>query len=214
MRLITPILCLVLLVAAGFLVWRSKTEDPRDPGPDNSEADRSADNREPDLRLGDATIVEFNNQGMVRYRLHAKAMARFESDDQTLLGTPKLQILSDDGGPPWDVVAEDGAIQQITSTTGLAESVVLLRRNVVLKQIDTTTALPMLTIRSEAIDLFPDRKFAKSETSVMIDSDVGRTRASGMEGDLQSGRLFLSSGPERPVHTIVLPTQFKARSSS
>lgn len=170
--------------------------------------------REPDLRLGGATITEFGADGRLRYHLDAKAMARYENSEETLLGSPSLRINPESGGAPWDVESTDGAIRQITRKDGTAETIVLLRRGVVLKQLDQKTGRVAMTIRSEAIDLFPERQFAKSDTDVMIDSDVGRTLAIGMEGDLKTGQLRLASKPERPVHTIVLPTQFKQQTSS
>ncbi len=169
---------------------------------------------EPDLRLGGATITEFSATGAVRYRLDAEAMARYENHDETLVGSPSLRIQPESpGASPWHVVSNDGAIRQVMREDGTAETMVLLRREVVLRQLHQETDRSILTIRSEAIDLFPERQFAKSVTDVMIDSDVGRTQAIGMEGDLKSGKLLLSSEPEQPVHTIVLPAQFKKQSA-
>lgn len=170
---------------------------------------------EPDLRLGGATITEFSSTGAIRYQLDAAAMARYENHDEILLGAPSLRIEPETpGGSPWDVVSLDGAIKQTQKPDGTQEPVVLLRRAVVLKQLDATTGRPLLTIRSETMDLYPDRQFASSPTDVMIDSDVGRTQASSMEGNLKSGKLLLSSNLQKPVHTIVLPNQFKKQPSS
>lgn len=219
MKVVRALLLPVLVITVVALVARSLMEGleiPVDgaavPAPP---PDISGPGDEPDLRLGDATITEFSETGEVRYRLDAEAMARYENLEETLLGAPRLRMESETAdGSPWDVVAKDGAIRQVTREDGTQETIVLLRRSAVLRQLEQHTNRPLLTIRSEAIDLFPERQFAKSTTDVMIDSDVGRTQAIGMEGDLKSGKLLLSSEPEQPVHTIVLPAQFKKQSAS
>jgi LPS export ABC transporter protein LptC len=214
---------LVLLAIIATILWwflpalpGSPTEAPPPSAAESSAAESLPDPQsEPDLRLGNATITEFSATGEIRYQLDAEAMARYEDHDETLLGAPSLQIEPEEpGSSPWNVVSLDGAIRQIQNPDGSQEPLVLLRRSVVLKQLDAITGHPLLTIRSEMMDLYPDRQFASSPTDVMIDSDVGRTQASSMEGNLESGKLLLSSEPQEPVHTIVLPNQFKKQSSS
>jgi LPS export ABC transporter protein LptC len=212
----TLVLPLMTIAAAAFIVLKGlKIPNGRGvvPGAD-PDPELPTPGEEPDLRLGNATITEYSETGEVRYRLDAEAMARYENQEETLLGGPRLRIQAQtDGGSPWDVVAQDGAIRPVTREEGKPENIVLLRRSAVLRQLEQDSDRPLLTIRSEAIDLFPERQFAKSTTDVMIDSDVGRTYATGMEGDLKSGKLLLSSEPERPVHTIILPAQFKKQSA-
>lgn len=211
----TLLFLLILLIAAGAAYYATGIPEQASRQQTVKGSSDSIDfSREPDLRLGGATITEFGSDGQLRYHLNAEAMARYENSEETLLGAPNLRINPDAGGAPWDVESSDGAIRQLTKSDGTTETIVLLRRGVVLKQLDEQTGRPAMTIRSEAIDLFPERQFAKSDTDVMIDSDVGRTLAIGMEGDLKTGQLRLASEPARPVHTIVLPTQFKKQTSS
>jgi|GEM_PF-3380646 len=208
---------LVLCVVAALIAWLLPAATEGTKANNASEVPDALPDlqSEPDLRLGGATITEFSTTGEIRYQLEAEAMARYENHDETLLGAPNLRIEPETpGGSPWDVVSLDGAIKQTPKPDGTQEPVVLLRRSVVLKQLDTTTGRPLLTIRSETVDLYPDRQFASSPTDVMIDSDVGRTQASSMEGDLESGKLLLSSELQKPVHTIVLPNQFKKQPNS
>lgn len=174
-------------------------------GPDNAPDNAT----EPDLRLGGATITEFDRTGSLKYRLHAKQMSRFEATTETALSEPMLLIHSATSAP-WNVESKTGMIRETTDPAGDIENVVLLRDDVVLRQLDKVSGHTVLVIRSAAIDLFPARQFAKSSASVMIDSDVGRTQAASMQGDLKTGQLHLSSNAEQPVHSIVLPTQFKS----
>ena len=66
-----------------------------------------------------------------------------------------------------------------------------------------------MTIRSPAFYIYPERQYAETDEDVMIDTEVGRTSAHGMEGDLARGLLKLFSNTDARVHTIVLPDQFK-----
>jgi hypothetical protein len=43
----------------------------------------------------------------------------------------------------------------------------------------------------------------------MIDTDVGRTKAAGLQGELQQGLFRLFSSERERVHTIVLRPQFR-----
>ena len=199
---------LVTLTGSALLFLKvGKTEAP----PEHATADPRPEDTaiEPDLRLGTATITDFDSQGRLKFRLQARQMTRFESDDITHLDTPELLTDATDG-KPWKVAADHGTIHQATDLASGVDTVVELRDNVVLRQLDTLTERPVVVIRSAAIDFHTERQFAKSLASVMIDSDVGRTQAAGMEGDLKTGMLLLSSTTDQSVHTILLPTQFKS----
>ena len=64
-------------------------------------------------------------------------------------------------------------------------------------------------MRTPALYLYPDRQYAETDQDVIIDTDVGRTKAVGLQGDLQQGLLNLFSSADQRVHTIVLLGQFK-----
>jgi LPS export ABC transporter protein LptC len=190
-----------------FFLWTDGSADGSPQVP--STPDDPGRSTAPDLRLGGATITEFDETGRLKYRLRAKEMSRYEATTETALTDPTLLIHSASGAP-WKVESRTGKISESVDRAGEVEQVVLLREDVVLRQLDKLSGHEVLVIRSAAIDLFPARQFAKSLASVMIDSDVGRTQAASMEGDLKTGQLHLSSDAEQPVHSIVLPTQFKS----
>jgi hypothetical protein len=48
----------------------------------------------------------------------------------------------------------------------------------------------------------------------MIATHAGSTTAAGLSGDLEAGRVKLSSRKNERVHTIVLPGQFKRSRTS
>ena len=208
LRSLVGIACLGTLIWLGYFFLR--TDESAAQSPQASSTSNDADNStEPDLRLGGATITEFDQTGNLKYRLRATQMARFEATTETALTDPVLLIHSDTGAP-WNVASKTGKIRETVDPAGEVEQVVLLRDDVILRQLDKLSGHEVLVIRSAAIDLFPARQFAKSLASVMIDSDVGRTQAASMQGDLKTGKLHLSSDAGQPVHSIVLPTQFKS----
>ena len=67
-----------------------------------------------------------------------------------------------------------------------------------------------LTIRSQSFSIFPKREYAETDDDVIIDTEVGRTEAAGMQANLATGLLTLtSSNAQKRVHTVILPEQFK-----
>lgn len=208
LRSVVGIACLGSLLWLGYFFLRTNGAAVQSPQ-GLSTSDDPDKSTEPDLRLGRATITEFDEAGNLKYRLRANEMSRYEATTETSLTDPTLLIHSANGAP-WKVESRTGKISEAVDPVGEVEQVVLLREDVVLRQLDKLSGHEVLVIRSAAIDLFPARQFAKSLASVMIDSDVGRTQAASMQGDLKTGQLHLSSDAEQPVHSIVLPTQFKS----
>ena len=161
---------------------------------------------EPDLYMEDATITQYQEDGSLKYQLVAAEIRHFEAAQITRLITPSLKMHSP-GKPPWNVSASYGYIRQRALPSGSHEEVVFLRENVLLEQkYDDGQQVKLV---SPSMYLYPDRQYAETDQDVMIDTDVGRTQAIGMKGDLQRGLLNLFSRSDQRVHTIVLPKQFK-----
>ncbi len=165
---------------------------------------------EPDVYLKNATITEFEATGARKYALFATRMDRFDDEALTRLVAPELNMDNPDA-EPWDIRAERGVI---TRRVGESHDVVVLNDNVELAQLDPHTGVTRLSIRSDMLEVYPHRQYAQTDQDVMIDTEVGRTLASGMQGDLKTGQLSLSSDPVQPVHTIVLPQQFKEQQTT
>jgi lipopolysaccharide export system protein LptC len=161
---------------------------------------------EPDLYIKDATITQFRPNGQIKYRLLSPHIRHFERNDLTRLTAPRL-TLHNNANPPWEIESETGYIRRRAGNPGPPEEVVFLRRDVVLEQrYDDGRRVHLET---PSLYIYPDRSYAETEQNVMIDTDVGRTTAVGLQGDLQRGLLNLSSSAQQRVHTIVLPGQFK-----
>ncbi len=159
---------------------------------------------EPDVYIEGATLRQFDPQGTIQYRLTSDEIRYFERDGLAQMVAPNL-IFYDKERHAWRVQAAEGTIHA-RNTTGNQEEFVELRDDVVLQQADRTDRLRLTT---SALTLFPDRQYARTDQAVIIDSEVGRTAAAGLEGDLEGGVLKLYSSAERPVQTILLPEHFK-----
>lgn len=161
---------------------------------------------EPDLYGENITYSEMRDDGSLQYRLRAQTIEQFQSQALTRLLQPDLHLTSADQ-PPWDIAANHGYMRSREIATGGIEEVVYLREQVVMTQKHPRNGV--LTLRSSSIHIYPDRQYAETDQNVIIDTEVGRTRAAGMVADLSSGVLTLSSNASQRVHTIVLPEQFK-----
>lgn len=160
---------------------------------------------EPDLYMRDALITQFEASGEMKYQLASRQIRHFDAEQLTRLNEPDLSLYNPTQ-PPWLVSSDHGYIRQAASAQ-TAEEVVFLRENVELRQVYDDGR--RIRLRSPALYLYPDRQYAETDQDVIIDTDVGRTKAVGLEGDLQRGLLYLFSSNRQRVHTIVLPGQFK-----
>ena len=158
---------------------------------------------EPDLYMEGATITQFKENGTIQYRLNAGEIRHFEKERFTRLLAPDLELHTD-SGPPWQVTSALGEIHGSAGDPGGER--VLLRDRVVAHQQSTDT--DYMTIRCATLDLYPQRKYAETRGDVMIDTNVGRTTARGMQANLTNGRMMLAAGSDAAVHTIVEREQF------
>jgi len=177
-----------LLLTFYFASWREKVSPDALP-PELAD--------EPDLLIQGATITQFQDDGSIQYRLNAREIRHFEDDRFTRLLEPDLE-LRNERGPPWRVTSAHG---EIHGRAGEADGEqVLLRDAVVVHQ--SGEGAEYITIHSDSLDLYPERKYAETNGDVMIDTDVGRTAARGMQADLGRGSMRLSSGKDAAVHTV------------
>ncbi len=168
--------------------------------------EQTIERKQPDVLGEGVTFSELRPDGSLQYRLLASTIQQFDADRLTRLEAPDLHLTSQ-RQPPWDVTARHGYLRKRPNPQGEEEDVVFLREDVRMVQMHPRNG--RLTLRSETMYVFPDREYAQTDEDVMIDTEVGRTRAAGMIADMATGMLRLSSSVSQRVHTIVLPEQFK-----
>ena len=158
----------------------------------------------PDLYMRQATITRWQPDGSIRYRLSAQEIRHFEGRQEAWLLKPDLD-LRNGPGPPWRLRSERGELRREAGDP--ERELVLLRDDVVLRQSNPEGG-PTI-IRAQALNLYPQRRYAETDEDVMIETDLGRTVAGGLRADLEGGFLELLSDADAPVHTIVLPEQIQ-----
>lgn len=194
------LLCIALVLLA-WLVWR-----PSAPTANPSESLPSAFIGQPDLYMLDAQITQYNASGSLKYVLESEHVRHFESAGMTRLTDPVL-LLQGEAQAPWQVKARQGFIRREPSPGGTIEEVVYLREDVVLNQLLTSGRF--LKLKTPTLYVYPDRQFAQTNDSVMIDTDGGRTTGTGLAINMADSTLKVKSEPPARVQTIILVDQFK-----
>ena len=192
----------LMVIAAGSLLWALLQDWDADAFQEEPPA-ALAD--EPDLYGEDAIITQYREDGSLEYVLNSVKVRYFEETERTQLTTPFLTI---DRTPkaPWSASSLTGYVKPVDNFDDDAETIVELRDNVRLDQIDPEQRL---TLTTEALDVYPERQYAETNRAVMIDTRVGRTKSAGMKADIERGTFNLFSDDQARVHTILLPSQFK-----
>ena len=201
MGLLRSVLLIALALAIGAFLFFSDTEVTTD----TPAVDEGVDT-EPDVYGKDVTFRQLRPDGSLHYRLRASTIRQFDLDQLTRMAQPQLHLLNPEQ-PPWDIESNHGYIRKRSGPRGQPEDVVFLREEVELVQLHPENGL--ITMRSESFYIYPDRQYAETDQDVMIDTEVGRTKAAGLRANLENGVLSLSSAQHQRVHTIVLPEQFK-----
>jgi lipopolysaccharide export system protein LptC len=194
---------IVVTVAALALLLPDREEEARPSALPAELADAPA------LHMRDATIVQYREDGTLSYRLLAERLRHYDDEQRTNLERPRLTLEGDGAEPPWKLRAARGFVTRVAPTTGAGagEEVVYLRDAVHMEQNQANGQY--LRLDTSALDYYPERRYAETDRDVMIDTDIGRTRAGGLKCELREGLLYLSSNARQRVHTIVLRGQFK-----
>jgi lipopolysaccharide export system protein LptC len=188
---------LAAAVVALVVIDRTEPTDMLEPFPVLAE-------RDADMLIEGADISQYRDDGTLQYRLLAERIRHFDLDAVTALNAPTMHLY-DDGAAPWVARARRGSVQRTPPPA--AEEVIYLREDVSLEQVGADGG--RVRLATAAIDLYPGRQYAETDQDVMIDSHIGRTTATGLEGDFQRGTLRLFSSDEAPVHTVLQPEHFK-----
>ena len=190
----------VLLLAVS--AWWFGRDEPNRPG--RAELpEELAD--EPDLYMQAATITQFEPDGSLQYELVAAQIRHFEHDQSTRMSEPVMDVYNPDQ-PPWHVESREGFIEQRQTGETLTE-VVLLREDVVLTQMYPDGRF--VTVRSKALDVYPETKLADTDQGVIIDTNTGQSLADGLRANLELGSMALSRSSDSRVRTTIQPEQMK-----
>jgi lipopolysaccharide export system protein LptC len=212
----------VLILLAG-LGGGSRDEEP-------SPAATRADGRlgEPDLIMEGAEITQFDAAGTPAYRIIAATITHFPVDDHTLLEAPRVTLYGH-AEAPWEISARSGRIEggsrlldpglvetsdadavaeaPTSDTSGSVEEIVVLEEEVVVRR--ERPVGDFVELSTSRLDLFPGREYASTDRPVIIDSDSGRTTATGLRAELDTGRLLLGPSASDRVRTTLFPDRLQ-----
>ncbi len=139
------------------------------------------------MLLEGADILEFGEDGALRYSMQSNRAAWFRQGGAMALTSPQLSV-PDERGVPWRVVAERGDVQGtedgISMQVDLAGTVVLRRDD----------GRAFVQVATEALKLHPGERRAATERPVSITTERSRIEAGGLDADLAAGTLRLLGG--------------------
>jgi len=136
----------------------------------------------PDFYLGDFDLTTMNAAGRPRYYLQAAGMQHYADDDTSQLSMPSLTIYRL-GAPPWRVRSERAQV------AAGGESV-LLRDDVRIRRL-AAERRDAMEISTSWLRVVPAKQYADTDQPVVIETDLGVTRAVGMYADLKHRQLHL-----------------------
>jgi len=135
-----------------------------------------------DLYLTDFDLITMNAAGRPRYQLRGREMQHYADDDTARVAMPQLTIYRQ-GAVPWLVRAEQAEVAAGGETVFLRDQVMMERL--------TANKGEKLEIHTPALRVVPAKEYAETDRTVTIVSDLGVTRAVGMQADLKQRHLEL-----------------------
>ena len=135
-----------------------------------------------DFYLTDFDLITMNAAGRPRYQLQGRDMQHYADDDTARVAMPQLTIYRQ-GAVPWLVRAEQAEVAAGGETVFLQDQVMMERL--------TANKGEKLEIHTPALRVVPAKEYAETDRTVTIVSDLGVTRAVGMQADLKQRHLEL-----------------------
>lgn len=167
---------IALTVIAGASLWLDRATRVEEPAADG------AVQTGPDFSATKTRIVGYAKDGSQRYELIADKLSHFPADDTTQLEQPRLTVFRDDTA--FYVSAVSGKVSPGGEQVDLAGDV-LARRS-------RAEGLPELTLRTEALSVWPDPQRARTDQPVRLTQGNTTANALGMESDNLFGTLNLT----------------------
>ena len=135
-----------------------------------------------DFYLTDFDLTTMNAAGHPRYYLQAKGLQHYADDDASQLQMPRLTVYRP-AAPAWLLSSDQAQV-------AAGGQSVLLQDNVKVQRL-ATNKRDTLELTTSALRVVPAKQYAETDQAVTIVTDLGITRAIGMQADLQQRRLQL-----------------------
>lgn len=229
LQLLIIALAVVLILLAGLDRGPQKDE----PAPTMRGDDQAG---EPDLIMQGAEISQFDATGALTYRIIAATITHIPIEDHTLLEEPRVTLYRDTE-PPWELSARSGRIEggrsmldaglargadptpsasastgdlsdpRNAAERGGASEIVILEEQVVVRR--ERPGGGFIELSTSRLELFPGLEYASTDRPVIISAEAGRTRATGLRAELETGRLLLGPSETDRVRTTLFPDRLQ-----
>ncbi len=168
-------LFLLSLVLISAVLWWRMTDHNTAPAQPSSD---------PQLVMQDVTMVKFNLQGQVQYRLLSPRITYFTQNKSANVYQPHL-IVAQNQQPPWNITAKVAHINNHFNKITLVNAVKL--------QQAATSKNPATVATTESITLYPKQKLAQTNKPVQMQQGDNTIAGTGMHADLNKGTIQLLS---------------------
>ena len=167
---------------------------------ESEEQDDEIPRNEPDIYMLNASIEQFNDEGMLQHRIDADRFTHFPLTNLTTMKSPAMALAHSERQSPWNITAKEG---RILPASDYREEVIELWTNVVAARSGAEGRF--VNIQTDSLTIYPERDYLETDAKVFIDNETGRTTAAGMKAYLDAGRFMFYSTADDRVTTIFLP---------
>lgn len=175
--MIRTTLIIVVLALIAFLSWRFKQTESLDTIASVEPAHQA------DFFLKNFRMRQYDETGLLRYRLDGQRLERFPNDERTLINQPSMALLSA-GDPAWHITAANGE----ASSEKLDE--IRLNGDVEIVRDATENRQPM-RVTTASLLLKPKTEFVQSKDTITLVQPGARLVAESLEGSLEQGQFEL-----------------------
>jgi len=139
----------------------------------------------------------FSQTGQLSYEIGAISLHQFAAERYATVTGPSIQI-QDQRLRPWQINAAKGKVSQGNPLSDQDDQIELFE-GVRLTQGRPLNALGGLSIETSELSIYPNRKQAFTDQSVVVTHPKFVTRSNGLDLDLQTGTLRFVRGDETRV---------------
>lgn len=137
-----------------------------------------------DTFVHDATFTEYNEQGLIKTKIRAEKLIRYQPQGTTVFKKPFI-ITYTQSRRPWHIYADEG----ISDRTGQK---IILKGHVIAHELPTAQ-LGGATIKTSEVTLYPKESRAETNQSVILIRPGMVIHGTGLTANLKTGRYQLHS---------------------
>jgi lipopolysaccharide export system protein LptC len=175
--MIRTIVIIIVLALIAFLSWRFKQTESLDTTAAVEPAHQA------DFFLKNFRMRQYDETGLLRYRLDGQRLERFPNDERTLISQPLMALYSADD-PAWRITAASGeASSEKLDEIRLSGDVEMVR--------DAAENRQPMRVSTASLLLKPKTEFVQSKHMITLVQPGARLVAESLEGNLEQGQFEL-----------------------